>query len=187
MSNETPLIERVRAVLVALAMVLSVVGGAAAIAGPSLADGSLQDDGTTGNVASDEGAGDGTDDVGDSAETTVDDGDSGPTVEDTTEAVDDTTESPRDQRRVDLSGQVVPDRLPHRRQPALLDGRNLASDLSECEFTRDPRRTCNTEDFQQRPTILVSDIPAFMPVGHDTTGLWDDQRIKTCPALTRMI
>ena len=97
MSNETPLIERVRAVLVALAMVLSVVGGAAAIAGPSLADGSLQDDGgddgTTGNVASDEGAGDGTDDVGDSAETTVDDGDSGPTVEDTTEAVDDTTES----------------------------------------------------------------------------------------------
>ena len=96
MSNETPLIERVRAVLVALAMVLSVVGGAAAIAGPSLADGSLQDDGTTGNVASDEGAGDGTDDVGDSAETTVDDGDSGPTVEDTTEAVDDTTESVED-------------------------------------------------------------------------------------------
>jgi hypothetical protein len=74
-------------------MVLSVVGGAAAVAGPSVADGSLQDDGTAGEVSSDDGAGDGTDDVGDSTETTVDDGDSGPTVEDTTETVDDTTET----------------------------------------------------------------------------------------------
>ena len=96
MSNETTLIERVRAVLVALAMVLSVVGGAAAVAGPSVADGSLQDDGTAGEVSSDDGAGGGTDDVGDSAETTVDDGDSGPTVGDTTETVEDTTETVED-------------------------------------------------------------------------------------------
>jgi gas vesicle protein len=96
MRNETTPIERVRAVLVALAMVLSVVGGAAAVAGPSLADGSLQDDGTAGEVSSDDGVGGGTDDVGDSAETTVDDGDSGPTVEDTTETIDDTTESVED-------------------------------------------------------------------------------------------
>jgi len=93
MRNETTPIERIRAVLVALAMVLSVVGGAAAVAGPSVADGSLHDDGTAGEVSSDDGAGGGTDDVGDSAETTVDDGDSGPTVGDTTETVDDTTET----------------------------------------------------------------------------------------------
>jgi len=46
MRNETTPIERVRAVLVALAMVLSVVSGTAAVAGPSLADGSLRNDGT---------------------------------------------------------------------------------------------------------------------------------------------
>ena len=65
MRNETTPIERVRAVLVALAMVLSVVGGAAAIAGPSVADRSLQDDGT----ADSDGSGD--------TDRATDDGDGG--------------------------------------------------------------------------------------------------------------
>jgi hypothetical protein len=102
MSNETTLVERVRTVLVALAMVLSVVGGAAAVAGPSVADGSLQDDGTTtGDVPSDDGVVDGTDGVEDSAETTTegsneqasDGGDPAPTeaVDDTAGTVEDTT------------------------------------------------------------------------------------------------
>ena len=102
MSNETTLVERVRTVLVALTMVLSVVGGAAAVAGPSVADGSLQDDGATaGDVPSDDGVVDGTDRVEDSAETTTegsneqasDGSDPAPTeaVDDTAETVEDTT------------------------------------------------------------------------------------------------
>ena len=45
MRNEATPIERGRAVLVAPATVLSIVGGTAAVAGPSLADG-FRDDGT---------------------------------------------------------------------------------------------------------------------------------------------
>jgi len=90
MRNETTLIKRVRAVLVALAMVLSVVGGAAAVAGPSVADGSLQDDGTTTGEVSSDAAGDGTDEAEDSTETTVDGGDTTETVDDTTDAAEET-------------------------------------------------------------------------------------------------
>ena len=102
MNNETTFVERVRTVLVALAVVLSVVGGAAAVAGPSVADESLQDDGaTTGDVPSDDGVVDRTDGMEDSAETTTeggdeqasDGGDPAPTeaVDDTAGTVEDTT------------------------------------------------------------------------------------------------
>jgi hypothetical protein len=68
MNNGTTLIERVPVVVVALAVVLSVVGGAAAVAGPSTEDGTLQDGGATaGNVSSDNETTDEVDNVTDTA------------------------------------------------------------------------------------------------------------------------
>ena len=95
MNNGTTLIERVLVVVVALAVVLSVVGGAAAIAGPSLADGSLQDGGATaGNVSSDNETTDEVDNVTDTAGGIT--GDDGLVEDDAipTDGVDDVTGSP---------------------------------------------------------------------------------------------
>ena len=95
MNNGTTLIERVLVVVVALAVVLSVVGGAAAVAEPSTEDGTLQDGGATaGNVSSDNETMDEVDNVTDTAGGIT--GDDGQVEDDAipTDGVDDVTGSP---------------------------------------------------------------------------------------------
>ena len=95
MNNGTTLIERVSVVVVALAVVLSVVGGAAAVAEPSTEDGTLQDGGAAaGNVSSVNETMDEVDNVTDTAGGIT--GDDGQVEDDAipTDGVDDVTGSP---------------------------------------------------------------------------------------------
>lgn len=102
MNEEIDRTERVRAVVLAVVMVISVVGGAATIAGQTVADGSLEDttDDATTSVESapdgttEDGAGDETVDAAtDGVSTETADGDTGVDGESTETSVDDATDT----------------------------------------------------------------------------------------------